>query len=118
MLFILTAAVMVQAQTSQPKFTEDQKKALKAKMAAYKEKLNLTSEQEVKVKEINTEYIEALSKIKESNGSKISKVKKLKAAQNVKNEKMKSVLSNEQYNIYKQQQKEMKEAFKSGRAKS
>jgi hypothetical protein len=118
-LMMLFAALMVSAhaQTGKPKFTEEQKKELKAKLDAYREKLNLSDDQKSKVDTVNMEYMEALSKIKEEGGSKMSRYKKFRQASNNRDKKMKEILTKEQYKIYKKHQEEFKEELRARRAK-
>jgi hypothetical protein len=111
---LLTSAIMG---FSQSKLTEEQKKEFKAKQEAYKAKLNLTDEQATKMEEINMTYLEGLSALKQSGGSKLSKLKKFKSLSNERDSKAKKILTEEQYKIYKEQQKEMKEDFKEQRSK-
>jgi len=115
MLLCTAFAFGVQAQTTGTRLTEAQKQELKKSMEAYKEKLNLTPEQEEKVEAINMNYFETLSKIKQSGGSKLNKFKKFKSANQEKDSKMKGVLSNEQYKIYKEHQTALKKEIKSYR---
>lgn len=119
MLTLLLTVTFVngRSQTRQSKLSEEQKQELKAKIEAYKVKLNLSPEQETKVEDINMNYFEALSKLKSEDGSKLSKYKKFKQANSDKDRQMKAVLNNEQYETYKQQQKEMKQEIKSHRGK-
>lgn len=117
MLFLAATFVCLTAQTRQSKLSEEQKQELKAKMEAYKAKLNLSPEQETKVEDINMNYLEALSNLKSEGGSKLSKYKKFKQASSDKDKQMKAVLNNDQYETYKQQQKEMKQEIKSRRGK-
>lgn len=110
---LLTIAV---AGFTQSKLTEEQKKEFKEKQEAYKAKLNLTEEQATKMEEINMTYLEGLSALKQSSGSKLSKLKKFKSLSNERDAKAKKILTEDQYKIYKQQQKEMKEELKEKRS--
>ena len=103
------------AQTSSSRLTEEQKNEWKARLDAYREKLNLTDEQKPKVEEANMDYLAALAEIRESGGSKLSKYRKYKQANNERDKKMKGILSKEQYKIYKEQQEEFKEELKARR---
>jgi Spy/CpxP family protein refolding chaperone len=116
-MFFAALTVSAHAQTGKPQFTEEQKKELKAKLDAYKEKLNFSDEQKSKVEEVNMEYMEALSKIKEDGGSRMSRYKKFKQANNNRDKKMKEILTKEQYKIYKEHQEEFKEELRARRAK-
>jgi hypothetical protein len=117
MMFFAVLTVSAHAQTGKPKFTGEQKKELKAKLDAYREKLKLTDEQKSKVDEANMEYMEALSKIKVDGGSKMSRYKKFRQANNNRDKKMKETLTKEQYKIYKEHQEEFKEELRARRAK-
>lgn len=116
-LVIVATLTNAQSQTRQSKLSEEQKQELKTKMEAYKAKLNLSPEQETKVEEINMNYLEALAELKSEGGSKLSKYKKFKQASSDKDKQMKALLNKEQYEIYKQQQEEMKKEIKSRRGK-
>src|SRR5687768_5553465 len=117
MILFTTLMVAAHAQTGKAKFTEEQKKELKAKLDAYREKLNLSDDQKSKVDTVNMEYMEALSKIKEEGGSKMSRYKKFRQASNNRDKKMKAILTKEQYKIYKEHQEEFKEELRARRAK-
>lgn len=114
LLLLLGAAV---TGFTQSKLTEEQKKEFKEKQAAYKAKLNLTEDQSAKMDSINMEYFEGLAGLKESSGSKLSKLKKFKSLSSDRDAKVKKILTEEQYKLFKQQQKEMKEDFKENRSK-
>lgn len=114
---ILSLSFGASAQTTGINLTEDQKKELKTKMEAYKAELKLTTEQQPKFEEINLQFAEELAKLKQANGSKLSKYRKLKAATDDRNKKIKDLLSTEQYKIFKNHQKDMKEELKSLRSK-
>lgn len=116
-LLILLLGIAV-AGSSQSKFTEEQKKEFKEKQEAYKAKLNLTEDQAAKMEAINMTYLEGLSALKESSGSKLSKYKKFKSLNNERDAQAKKILTEDQYKIFKEQQKEMKEDFKEHRSKS
>jgi hypothetical protein len=102
--------------SAQSKMTEEQKKEAKANYQAYKEKMNLTEEQSKKVDAINAEWLTGLADLKKSNASKMGKYKKYKALKSDKDQKMKAVLTKDQYKIYQQHQKEMKDEYQERRA--
>ncbi|MCG6191179.1 hypothetical protein [Maribellus maritimus] len=108
LLLLVTLSMNLFAQS---KLTEQQKEEAKARYEAYKEKLNLTAEQEPKVQEINTKYFEALAELKNSNKSRLDKLKTFRNLKTDKNKKMKQVLTKEQYKIYIDFQEEIKEDF-------
>lgn len=101
---------------TQSKLSEEQKKEFKEKQEAFKAKLNLTEDQAAKMEAINMTYFEGLSALRQSSGSKLSKYKKFKSLSNERDAQAKKILTNEQYKIYKQQQKEMKEELKEKRS--
>lgn len=117
-LLLVAVCTSSNAQSNNPKLSEEQKKEWKARLDAYREKLNLTDEQKPQVEEANMAYLEALSEIRESGGSKLSKYRTYKKANAERDKKMKSILSKEQYKIYKEQQEEFKEEIKARRAQS
>lgn len=110
---LLTLSVLTSR--AQSKLTEEQKKELKEKQAEYKAKLNLTPDQETKMEAINTTYIEGLSALKEGSGSRLSKYKQLKKLNNDRDAGMKKILDANQYQLYKEQQQDMKKEFKKNR---
>lgn len=99
------------ASSAQSKPNED----LKAKMAAYKEKLNLTEEQSTRVDAINADYTKALSDLQSSNEKKLAKYRRFKDIQAKKDKQMKEVLDKEQYKQYQAMQAEMKSELKEKR---
>lgn len=114
---LLTLIYSSAVASAQSKLTEEQKKELQAKYESYKAQLNLTPEQEEKVKTINTTYFEGLAGIKESGGSKMSKFKTYRKLSDTRDKQMKEVLDKNQYETYKKMQKEMKEEMKNKRSK-
>ncbi|OQP56501.1 hypothetical protein [Niastella populi] len=114
-MLVLVTLVANQA-SAQSKMTEEQKKEARAKYQAYKEKLNLNEEQSKQVDAINTTWFEGLAEIKNSGAGKMAKYKKFKSLNAERDKKMKEVLTKEQFKIYKEQQKEMKDEFKERRA--
>ena len=97
------------------KLTEEQKKEMMARFEAYKEKLNLTEEQEPKVQNINANYFEALAGLRDSNASRLDKFKTYRNLKSEKDKKMKQVLTKEQLKVYTEFQQEMKEEFMQNR---
>lgn len=111
---LLLVALSMNA-VAQPKMTEQQKQEAKARFEAYKAKLNLTEEQQPKVQDINAKYFEALSGLRESNASKFEKFKKYRDLKSDKDKKMKEVLTKDQYKMYTEFQKEMRDEFRENR---
>lgn len=94
-----------------------QKQEALEKYQANRAKLNLTEEQEQKVKAIDSVYLLNLEGLRKEGGSKLSKLRKFKDMSATKDKQMKAVLDKEQYKTYTAQQKEMKEAVKNNRRK-
>lgn len=114
---LIAACTVLHAQNKRPNTSEEQRTEFKAKMDAYRTKLQLSEDQSAKVETINTSFYESLAKIKSDGGSKLSRYKKFKQASREKDKKMKEVLNPDQYKIYKEQQEEFKEEIKSRRSK-
>jgi hypothetical protein len=102
--------------SAQGKMTEQQKQDAKARYEALKQKLNVTDEQSKSMDGINSTWLKGVADIRQSGESKIARHQKLKALNHERDKQMKGVLTKEQYKTYKQEQKEMKEAFKQRRA--
>ncbi|MGV8139088.1 MAG: hypothetical protein AB2L20_28145 [Mangrovibacterium sp.] len=96
---------------SKPKMTEEQKKEIIVRFEEYKEKLNLTEEQQPEVQKINSEYFEALAGLRESNASRMNKFRTFRDLKSARDSKMKKVLTKEQYKIYTNFQAEIREEF-------
>lgn len=115
-IFIISLSTAASAQEKRLNLSEEQKKELKEKNEAYKNELNLSSDQQQRFEEANLQFARALAKLKED-GSKLGKYRKFKAATEERNKKMKELLSPEQYKIFLDHQKELKEELRSRRAK-
>ncbi|HEX7017217.1 MAG TPA: hypothetical protein VF191_17030 [Cyclobacteriaceae bacterium] len=100
---------------SQSRMTQEDKEEAVARYREYLEKLNLTEEQKPKVEEINMTYFEGLSKLRASNGSRMEKYRTFRELRSTRDKEMKNVLTEEQYAIYKEHQKEQKEEFRERR---
>lgn len=102
----LLSGMSLRAQT---KMTDEQRQETLAKFEEFKTKLNLTDEQETKVKSINSEFFNGLSALKSSGESKMAKYKKFSALRSKRDAQMKETLNDDQYKEYKKFQSEMKE---------
>ncbi|WP_310555671.1 hypothetical protein [Flavobacterium sp.] len=78
----------------------DKRAEMIAQMKSTIEKLNLSTEQEVKFKEISKTFVMKAKEVKESDQNKRDKFKALKAMKDQKNIEMKALLSSEQYEDY------------------
>lgn len=112
-IILLTTVLLCAACTS---LLAQQQDALE-KYQANRAKLNLSEEQELKVKAIDSVYLMSLEGLRKEGGSKLSKLRKFKDMTAVKDKQMKAVLDKEQYKTYMAQQKEMKAAVKNNRRK-
>ena len=113
---MLVLVILAANATAQSRMTEAQKAETKAKYQEIKQKLNLSEDQSKKVDAINTTWFEGIADLKKSSESKMTKRNKFKSLNNTRDKQMKEVLTKDQYKIYKEQQKEMKEEFKQRRA--
>ena len=116
-LLVLTITVTtstVKAQTGS-RLTEEEKAEAKARYEAYQEQLNLTKEQSEKVEEINMTYFEGLSELRNSNKARFAKYREWKNLGKTRDKEMEAVLDNQQYEIFKEFQAEMREKFKEKR---
>ena len=114
-MLLLLAVLSPAFVNAQSKLSEEKKKELQERFETYKTQLNLTEDQQEKVKAINTAYFEELAGIKESGGSKLAKLKAFRKISDKHDKEMKGVLDKDQYNTYKKMQQEMKEEMKSKR---
>ncbi len=112
LLMFVTVNAFAQKRT---KMTEEQKKEMVARYETYKEKLNLTEEQQPEVQKITTEYFEGLAGLYELNASRINKLRTYRDLASTRDSKMKKVLTKEQYKTYTEFQAEMREEFKKNR---
>ncbi|KAA0992275.1 hypothetical protein [Dyadobacter aurulentus] len=77
--------------------------------------LKLDSAQTGKVEKINLTYAQKLDPIMLGNGSRMFKLKAVRALQSEKEAELKQVLSQEQFNQFKQQQQERKDEIRKNR---
>ncbi|MDN5205590.1 hypothetical protein QQ008_29670 [Fulvivirgaceae bacterium BMA10] len=110
-LIILT----VNISCAQQKIDEKTREEAKQRFEAYMEKLNLNDDQASKVEEVNAKYFEQLQGLRESDVSRLKKYQKYKSAKKEKDQKMKEILNKEQYAIYEEFQKELKDDFRKQR---
>jgi hypothetical protein len=82
-----------------------------------KSELQLTEDQEAPVYDINLKYAKKGDEIKQSSGRKIDKFKKVKAYGQEKDEELKSVFTEDQYALYLDKKKEIKENVKESSGK-
>lgn len=116
-LLLLAVIVMtstVKAQTGS-RLTEEEKAEARARYETYQERLNLTEKQSEKVEEINMIYFEGLSELRKSNKTRLVKYREWKNLSKTRDKEMKTVLDDQQYEVYKEFQAEMKEDFKEKR---
>ncbi len=77
-----------------------------------KEELKLTEEQGTPVYDINLKYAKKGDQVKQSSEGKIDKFKKIKEYGKEKDEELKAVFTDEQYTLYLDKKKEIKETIK------
>ncbi|GLU42742.1 hypothetical protein [Allomuricauda sp. NBRC 101325] len=76
------------------------------------ETLQLTGEKKEAFVEISNKYFEKFKTTRESEGSRISKMKELKSIQDDKNEELKQLLSDSEFEAFKEMQKENRSKLK------
>jgi hypothetical protein len=108
---MLVLVILAANASAQSRMTE-----AKAKYQEQKQKLNLNEDQSKKVDAINTTWFEGITALKKSTESKMAKRNKFKSLNSTRDKQMKDVLTKEQFKLYKEDQKEMKEEFKQRRA--
>lgn len=100
--FLLIGQVnSIQAQTSEPEVTAEQKEVFQGKLQAFAQELNLSEKQKSIFVNIHQNYFSELNTLKSSDLSKMSKYKKYKSIQGSRKDSMKQVLSKNQYKKYK-----------------
>lgn len=114
-MIAFTVMVVCSAAFSQSRMTQEEKDEAIARHQEYIAELNLTEEQKPKVEEINRTYFEGLSAIRNSNGSRMEKYRTFRQLSAERDKQMKSVLTEEQYAIFKEHQKEQRENFRERR---
>lgn len=114
MIALVTIAAC-SAAFGQSRMTQEQKEEAMARYREYMEELKLTEEQKPKVEEINRTFFEGISNLRNSNGSRMEKYRTFKHLRAERDREMKKVLTEKQYSIYKERQKEQKENFRSSR---
>ncbi len=113
-LFMLVST----AACAQSKLSDEQKEAFISSYNAYKDKLNLTDSQSVRMEQINRQYLKDLKTLQNTGGSKLAKYKKFKNLNADRDAKTKKILSPEQFRIYQQHQQQVKEEFRSRRGRN
>ena len=100
------------AQSRADNLTEEQKEEIKKNIEAYATALNLSEQQRLKFETITKKYAEEMKAVKDSGGSRRSKFKKIKSIRKNKDSEIKTLLSKDQYKVYLEKQKEMKNRMK------
>lgn len=97
------------------KFTEEQKEQIKEQLEQYYEKLDLSEDEKLEFEEITKKYALQMKTLKTSDKSRFAKYREFKSIQNSKNKEMETLLSAEQYTVYKKTQKEIQQKMKEKR---
>lgn len=112
-LFIISQPV-----PAQQRFTEEEKEEAIERYLSFQEDLNLSKEQQPKVDEINKNYFEGLKKIRMSNTTRMEKFRTYKNLSSERDKELKKVLNENQYERYKEFQKEVKSNIRERRRNS
>ncbi|SEN05102.1 hypothetical protein SAMN05192574_102301 [Mucilaginibacter gossypiicola] len=108
-LFFTQIAIAQQAADLKNK-TPEQRAAFQTSMM--KSKLNLDSDQVLKVQVINLKYAQKFEPIIKSDDSRFSRFRQVKALQKAKDAELKTVFTGSQYKQYQDFEAEMKEKLK------
>ncbi|WP_369049081.1 hypothetical protein [Tenacibaculum sp. UWU-22] len=95
--------------------TEEQKEQVREQLNQYYEKLSLSEEQKPQFEDITTKYALQMKALKTSTKGRFAKYREFKSIQNSKNKEMETLLSAEQYTVYKKTQKEIQQKMKEKR---
>lgn len=101
--------------SAQSRFTEQEKQEVITRYRMFLTELGLTEEQKPVVEQINLTYFEGLSGIRNSNASRLKKYRTFKKLRATKDREMQTILTPEQYRIYKEKQDELEDDFKERR---
>ena len=101
--------------SAQQRMSDEQKQEMRERYNQYRTELNLTKDQEIQVEDINRKFFEGLAQIRESSDRRLGKYQMYKNLQADRDRDMKVVLTNEQYKMYQEFQKEMREEFRENR---
>ncbi len=97
------------------KLTEEQQTQLKEQLEQYYEKLDLSEEQKPIFEDITKKYVLQMKALKTSTKGRFAKYREYKSIVGSKNKEMKTLLSAEQYKVYKNTQKEIQKKMKERR---
>ena len=78
-----------------------------------KESLALTSDQEIKIQDLNLKYAKKMQDVYNTPDRKFQKLKRMKGVSTEKDQEMKSILNPDQYATYEKNKEEMKEKMRS-----
>ncbi len=95
--------------------TEQQQTQFKEQLEQYYEKLDLSEEQKPKFEDITKKYVLQMKALKTSTKGRFAKYREYKSIVGSKNKEMKTLLSAEQYKVYKNTQKEIQKKMKERR---
>lgn len=97
---------------------ENQEQEINKNLDEFAQLLSLTEEQKPQFKAISKKYLAKMMKVRDSDQGKIGKYKKVKSIRKKRNAEMKELLSEEQFKLYKEKQKELQKKMKENREKS
>lgn len=109
-LFLLLAFVgtsTLSAQTTETPFTQEQKEQMAQAMEQYAQALDLSNEQKAEFEAITKKYAGKMLAVKNGGGGKLQKYRKVKAIRKDKDAEMEVLLSDAQFQLYEEMQKEM-----------
>ncbi len=112
-LLLLFASHFATAQTDTPKLSQEQKEALKENIESFVTALDLTEEQKEEFVSIKKKYAHEMAALKESDKSRMAKYQEVKGLRKAQNKEMKEILTEEQYDLFLEKQKEIQKKMKS-----
>ncbi|MEN0006038.1 MAG: hypothetical protein AAF798_17945 [Bacteroidota bacterium] len=117
LVLFLTSTNLSFAQSAGENVSEEQKQEMKQNMEALAAELNLTEEQKTEFKAITQKYAAKMMEVRDSGSSKWKKYKAVQKIGKERNQEMKTLLTEEQYEVYLEKQKERQAKMKEKRNK-
>ena len=115
LLFVAIMGISPDTSAQSSQLSDDQRMLMKEEMMEYMSALDLSEDQRIEYQEITMKYGEQMKALRSSDKSKMSRFKEMKSIRKNKDEEMRNLLTDEQFEIYKEQQQEMQQKMKEKR---
>ncbi len=115
LLFVLSTNISF-AQSEEVDLSEEQKEAVAQNLEEFFAVLDLSEEQQPEFEAITKKYAAQMQEVKDGGGSKMQKLKKVKSIRKEKDAEMEELLTEEQFEVYLEKQKEMQDKMKENRS--